>query len=96
LSRCAVENAHTTADTSAAGYAALRGNSDVFNTSTPNFVDLNGNHLTQNLVLCRSDFNGAQGEICPEIGTGIDDSADVDGATSNGYQKSDQLILRKP
>jgi len=96
LSRCAVENAHTTADTSTAGYAALRGNSDVFNGSTPNFVDFNGNHLTQNLVLCRSDFNGAQGEICPEIATGIDDSADVDGATSAGYQKADQIILRKP
>ena len=96
--RCAVENAHTTADTSTAGYAGLRGNYNTFEGTggSINFADLNGNHLAQNAVVCRSDFSGAQGELCPEIATGIDEQADVDGATSGGYQKSEQLILRKP
>ena len=96
--RCAVENTHTTADTSTAGYAGLRGNYTTFEgtAGTINFADLNGNHLTQNAVVCRTGFSGAQGELCPEIATGIDEQADVDGVISNGYQKSEQLILRKP
>ena len=96
--RCAVENAHTTADTSTAGYAGLRGNYITFEGTggSINFADLNGNHLTQNAVVCRGGFSGAQGELCPEIATGIDEQADVDGATAGGYQKSEQLILRKP